>query len=139
MRTIIITAILLAQLSVNAAAAGCAGADPAITSVRVQNVSGNGSLNHYTLVGKVTNLGNQRQASNVLQFVDIYQNGTRLEDRGVPPLAPGQSYTFSYVWQRASDAGTNTTAFDFRLRMTSPSPPGNQDCSAGNDTFRLTF
>jgi len=42
----------------------------------VQNVTGNGSLSHYTLVGTVTNLGNQRQASNVLQFVDIYQNGT---------------------------------------------------------------
>ena len=139
MRTIILTAVLLAQLSVNAAAAGCAGADPAITSVRVQNVTGNGSVNHYTMVGRVTNLGNQRQASNVLQFVDIYQNGTRLEDRGVPPLAPGQSSTFSYVWQRASDAGKNTTTFDFRIRMTSPSPPGNQDCNPGNDTFSLTF
>jgi hypothetical protein len=139
MRTIILTAVLLAQLTVNAAAAGCAGADPAITSVRVQNVTGNGSVNHYTMVGRVTNLGNQRQASNVLQFVDIYQNGTRLEDRGVPPLAPGQSSTFSYVWQRASDAGKNTTTFDFRIRMTSPSPPGNQDCNPGNDTFSLTF
>jgi subtilase family serine protease len=139
MRIIILTAVLLAQLSVNAAAAGCAGADPALTSVRVQNVTGNGSLNHYTLVGRVTNLGNQSQASNVLQFVDIYQNGTRLEDRGVPPLAPGQSYTFSYVWQRAADAGTNTTTFDFRIRMASPSPPGNQDCNPGNDTLHLTF
>ena len=139
MRTIILTAVLLTQLSVNAAAAGCAGADPAITSVRVQNVSGNGSLNHYTLVGKVTNLGNQGQASSVLQFVDIYQNGTRLEDRGVPPLAQGQSYTFSYDWQRASDAGTGTTTMHFSLRMTSPSPPGSQDCNTGNDTFNVTF
>ncbi|MFZ0575843.1 MAG: hypothetical protein WA304_10815 [Candidatus Cybelea sp.] len=139
MRIIILTAVLLAQLSVNAAAAGCAGADPAITSVRVQSVTNDGSLNHYTLVGRVTNLGNQRQASNVLQFVDIYQDATRLEDRGVPPLAPGQSYPFSYVWQRASDAGKNTTTFDFRLRMTSPSPPGNEDCNSGNDTFSLRF
>ncbi|MGC2633723.1 MAG: CARDB domain-containing protein [Candidatus Cybelea sp.] len=139
MRTIILTAVLLSQLPVNAAAAGCPGADPAITSVRVQNVTANGSANRYTLAGTVTNLGNQRQASNVLQFVDIYQDGTRLEDRGVPPLAPGQSYTFSYVWMRALDAGTNTTTFDFRIRMTSPSPAGNQDCNPGNDTYRLRF
>jgi subtilase family serine protease len=134
-----LTAIFLAQLSANAGAAGCAGADPAIVSAKVQNVAGNGSVNHYTLVGKVTNLGSVKQASNVLQFVDIYQNGTRLEDRGVPPLAPGQSYTFSYDWQRASDAGKGTTTMQFRLRMTSPSPPGSEDCNPGNDTYSVTF
>jgi hypothetical protein len=139
MRTVMLTAILLAQLSANAAAASCAGADPGIVSVKVGNVAGNGSVNHYTLVGKVTNLGSAKQASNVLQFVDIYQNGTRLEDRGVPPLAPGQSYTFSYDWQRASDAGTGTTTMNFSLRMTSPSPPGNEDCNPGNNTYSVTF
>jgi hypothetical protein len=139
MRTVILIVVLLAQLSVSAAAAGCVGADPAITSVRVQNVTGNGGANRYTLVGTVTNLGDRKQASNVLQFVDIYQDGTRLEDRGVPPLAPGQSYTFSYVWLRASDAGTNTSAFGFRIRMTSPSPPGNEDCNPANDTYSLRF
>jgi len=139
MRTVILTAVLLAGLSANGAAAGCAGADPAIVSVKVQNVTNNGSANHYTLVGRVTNLGTAKQASNVLQFVDIYRNGTRLEDRGVPPLAAGQSYTFSYDWQRASDAGTGTTTMRFSLRMTSPSPPGNQDCNPGNDTYNVTF
>jgi subtilase family serine protease len=139
MRTVILAAVLLGQLAANGAAASCAGADPAIVSAKVQNVTSNGSVNHYTLVGRVTNLGTAKQASNVLQFVDIYQNGTRLEDRGVPPLAPGQSYTFSYDWQRASDAGTGTTTMYFRLRMTSPSPPGNQDCNPGNDTKSVTF
>jgi subtilase family serine protease len=139
MRTVILTAVLLAQLSANAAAATCAGADPALVSVKVQNVAGNGSVDHYTLVGRVTNLGAAKQASNVLQFVDIYQYEARLEDRGVPPLAPGQSYTFSYDWQRASDAGNGTTTLRFKLRMTSPSPPGNQDCNLGNDTYSVTF
>ncbi|HLY01692.1 MAG TPA: CARDB domain-containing protein [Candidatus Cybelea sp.] len=139
MRTLILTAVLLAGLCTDGAAATCAGADPAIVSVKVQNVAGNGSVNHYTLVGRVTNLGNRKQASNVLQFVDIYQNGTRLEDRGVPPLAPGQSYTFSYDWQRAMDAGSGTTTLHFSLRMTSPSPPGNEDCNPGNNTSSVTF
>jgi subtilase family serine protease len=138
MRSMILV-VLLAALSANAAAASCTGADPAITSIKVQNVANDGSVNHYTLVGRVTNLGSQKQASNVLQFVDIYQNGTRLEDRGIPPLAPGQSYTFSYVWQRAADAGSNTTTFNFSIRITSPSPPGNEDCNLANDRYNLTF
>jgi subtilase family serine protease len=140
MRSIMIFGlVLLAELPVGAPAATCSGADPAITSVKVQSVNGSGSLNRYTIVGSVTNLGSQKQASNVLQFVDLYQNGTRLEDRGIPPLAPGQTYTWSYVWGRASDAGPNTTTFHFNLRMTQLSPPGSQDCNAGNNTFSLTF
>lgn len=135
----IVTVMLLGQLATNAAAATCAGADPAITSVKVQNVSSNGSLNSYTLVGTVTNLGSQKQASNVLQFVDIYQDRTRLNDRGIPPLAPGQSYTYSYLWQRAADAGNGTTTFHFNLRMVQPATPGSQDCDTANDTYRITF
>lgn len=138
MRTIILAVVLLAGPSANAVA-GCVGADPAITSVRVQNVAGNGSVNHYTLVGTVANLGTQRQASNVLQFVDIYQYGVRLNDRGIPPLAPGESYTFSYGWQRASDAGDGTTTLHFRLRFVRPSPPGSEDCNPANDTYSVRF
>jgi subtilase family serine protease len=138
MRTITLI-VLAAMLPANAPAATCAGADPAITSVKVANVSANGSLNLYTLVGTVTNLGSQRQASNVLQFVDIYTNGQRVNDRGIPPLAPGQSHTFSYVWQRSTDAGNNTTRMRFSLRFVQPSPPGSQDCNLANDSATIRF
>jgi subtilase family serine protease len=139
MRTVTLILVLLAQLPVNAVAATCAGADPAITSVKVTNTASDGSLNRYTLVGTVTNLGGRKQASNVLQFVDIYQAGDRVTNRGIPPLAPGQSHTFSYVWQRAADAGNGTTTLRFNIRMTQPVPPGNQDCDLTNDAYHIRF
>ncbi len=121
-----------------APAASCHGVDLGITSVKVANVTSNGSVNHYTLVGTITNTGDQKQASNALQFVDIYTNGQRVNDRGIPPLAPGQSYTFSYVWQRSTDAGNNTTLMRFSLRMVPPSA-GNADCNPANDTTTIRF
>lgn len=136
---VIVAAALLATPSANAAAAGCAGSDPAITSVRVANVANNGLVNHYTLVGTIANLGNQSQAKNVLQFVDIYYSGNRINDRGIPPLAPGQSYNFSYDFQRSTDAGTGTTQLHFRIRFVQPSPPGSEDCDLSNDTYVVRF
>jgi subtilase family serine protease len=139
MRIAIFALTFVAALPAGAQAAGCSGADPALTSVKVANVTSDGSLKTYTLVGTVTNLGNQKQASNVLQFVDISLNGARLNDRGIPPLAPGQSYTFSYAWQRAVGAGDGTTTMHFHIRMVQPSPPGKQDCDTSNDTASLRF
>lgn len=136
MRTTILGLALLAS-STHTAAAGCVGADPAISSVKVQNVADNGTLKRYTLVGTVTNLGNKRQSSNLLQFVDIDDGKQRLDDRGVPPLAPGQSYTFSYLWSRSADAGAGTTTLTFRLREMQPGL--SENCNSGNDTSRLTF
>lgn len=139
MRTLSLVLILLAQIPAAAQAASCNGADPAITSVKVANVASDGGANHYTLAGTVTNLGSAKQSTNVLQFVDIYQGKTRLEDRGIPPLAPGQSYNWTYVWTRASDAGNGTTTFHFSIRMTQPAAPGAEDCNTANDTYTLTF
>jgi subtilase family serine protease len=121
-----------------ASAVACHGIDLGITSVKVAKVTSNGSLNKYTLVGTVANLGDQRQPSNALQFVDLFTNGQRVEDRGIPPLAPGQSYTFSYIWPRATDAGSNTTVMRFSLRMVPPSA-GNSDCNPSNDTTTIRF
>jgi hypothetical protein len=131
--------IFLAQLPLGASAASCAGGDPAITSVKVGNVSSNGGLTSYTIDGVVANLGSARQASNVLQFVDIYQGKTRLDVRGIPPLAPGQNYAWSYVWHRASDAGSGTTTLRLSLRMVQPPGVGSEDCNASNDFNSVTF
>lgn len=128
-----------ALLPIHAAAASCAGADPAITSVKVQNVSTSGSINQYHILGTVTNLGSMKQGGNVLQSVDIFRDGQHMDTRGIPPLAPGQTYSFTYIWQRASDAGQGSTAMVFKMRFTQPSPPGNEDCNANNDSFTLTF
>jgi hypothetical protein len=131
-----ITATLFAALlcPLGASAASCAGANPAITSVVVKNVSSAGQLNTYHMVGTVTNLGSAGQPSNTLQFVDIYVDGQKHNDRGIPPLAPGQSYTFGFDWSRSSDAGPGSTTVRFRIRMVQGS-----DCNPANGSNSVTF
>jgi hypothetical protein len=133
-RTMTVLVFILGQTAIGAAAATCAGANPAITSVAVKNVTSNGSLNDYHLVGTVTNLGSMAQSRDVLQFVDIYAYGEKKDSRGIPPLAPGQSSTFSYLWQRSVGAGNGTTTLDFRIAMHQ-----GEDCNPANGTYHVTF
>ncbi len=126
--------VVLALAPAGAPAATCAGPNPAITSVAVKNVTTDGKTNQYNIAGTVTNLGSQAQPSNTLQFVDIYVNEMKRDERGIPPLAPGQSYNFGYTWVRAVDAGTGTTTVHFRIRMVQ-----GQDCNPANGKNSLTF
>lgn len=133
----LLTAGLLAAFAiapVGASAAACSGANPAITNVVVKNVTSNGSTNQYHLQGTVTNLGSEAQPSNTLQFVDIFVDRMKRDDRSIPPLTPGQSYTFGYTWTRAADAGNNTTTAHFGIRMVQ-----GTDCNPSNGTFSVTF
>ncbi|MBV8373883.1 MAG: hypothetical protein JO302_00080 [Candidatus Eremiobacteraeota bacterium] len=116
----IMSLVFLALLQFPIAAhAGCDGANPAITAVTLQGVNHTPHLDLYHVTAKVTNLGNRGQSGDVLQFVDVVQYDGRLDDRGIPPLAPGQSYTVTYVWPRSSDAGKWTSPLDFRIRTVS--------------------
>ncbi|MBV9234029.1 MAG: hypothetical protein JO030_08300 [Candidatus Eremiobacteraeota bacterium] len=117
-----------------APAATCSGPNPAIVSAAVGNVTTSGTLNTYHITGTVTNLGSQGQPSRTLQFVDIYQYGNKLDSKAVPPLAPGQSYHFTYQWQRNVDARHGSTPLEFRIRMVQGS-----DCNPANGVRRLTF
>jgi CARDB protein len=134
LRVLTAVPLLLALAPAAAPAANCAGADPAITSVIVKNVTTSGQVNTYHMIGTVTNLGSQGQPSNTLQFVDVYVNQVKRDDRGIPPLAPGQSYTFGYDWQRSTDAGAGTTTAHFVIRMVRGS-----DCNPSNGTNSVTF
>ena len=118
----VMLAILLASAPVSAlAAANCDGPNPAVTSVALRNVSHTPHLDFYHVTATVTNLGSQAQPGDALQFVDVVQYGGRLDDRGIPPLAPGQSYTIDYTWPRSADAGKMTSPLDFRMRSVTSS------------------
>jgi hypothetical protein len=117
---------LLSQIPIAGLAATCDGANPAITSVTLQGLTRTRHLDLYHVTATVTNLGSEAQPGNVLQFVDVSQYGARLDDRGVPPLGRGQSYTVSYVWPRSADAGKWTSPLDFRVRLVAPA----QNCAA---------
>jgi hypothetical protein len=116
-----------------ASAATCAGPDPAITSVKIKGVATSNALNHYTMIGNVTNVGGRNQASNVIQTIAIFDGAQQVDAKGIPPLGVGQSYSFTYVWPRATDAGNGTTTFNFRLKTP------DVDCGTANDSYRLTF
>ncbi len=115
-----------------ASGAACAGADPAITSVTTSQAAG-GDVNTYTLDVTVTNLGSARQPGNTLQSVVIYLDGQKKDRKGLPPLGPGQTYSFPYVVHRNPDAARGSTSVRFRLVQTPPAA----DCSDPRDTKRV--
>ena len=130
--TVLLGTLLLAQNT------ACSGADPAIVSVRVASSTVQAGNTIYHLTGIVQNVGKVKQASNVLQFIDIDIGGTgKVDSRGVPPLAPGQRYTFGYDFKRSSGAGLGSSRLHFKLDFRQPSPPGSQDCNPANDEFTL--
>jgi hypothetical protein len=114
------------------AAAACSSASPAVTAVTLQSVTRTPYLNLYKVSATVTNSGGEAQSGDVLQFVDVVQYGGRLDDRGIPPLGPGQSYTVTYVWPRSADAGKLTSPLNFRIRYVGPS--GAQSCTSSRSS-----
>jgi hypothetical protein len=139
MNKIVLAFLVLAQGSTGLANAACTGADQAIVSAHVKGIAADGHVNRYTLNIRVINFGNLKQPSNVLQSVEIYQNGIKLDTKGLPPLRAHQAYSFPYIFQRSIDAGDGTSTLALRLVMRQPSPPGKQDCNAANDRYSLTF
>jgi hypothetical protein len=122
-----------------AAPASCAGPDPAITGAVVASQSMQpGGLNSYTIAITVQNMGTKGQPSNLLQSVEVMQNGDHVDQKGLQPLRPGQKQTVMYTFTRSHGAAPHTTRFTFTLAQKGMSIPGPQDCSADNDTFRLT-
>ncbi len=105
----------VAQLPIGAFAA-CTTSGAKVAAVAVQTVSHTPYLNLYHVRVTVTNRGSHSQSGNVLQFVDVTQYGDRLDDKGIPPLAPGESYSWTYVWKRSAEAGSGTTPLNFRYR-----------------------
>lgn len=108
-------------------------------AVAVKGSNTDGKVTNYTIAGTVANLGRRGQASNVLQFVDISENGIRRDAKSIPPLRPGKSFVFTYVYQRSSDAGSGTSNLNFQIRFRNPSPPGSANCNSSNDTAQLTI
>jgi hypothetical protein len=118
------------------AASTCRGADPAITNVSTSQIGGD--MTTYALKVTVANVGSSDQRKNVLQSVKIILDGQKKDQKGVPPLAAGQSYTFTYDVHRASDAGPGTTRVGLRLVMDG-STDATQNCSTANDFRRVVF
>jgi hypothetical protein len=119
-----------------AALTGAACANPSILSAHVQPVITNGSLNHYSIAITVQNRGSVRQPSDLLQSVDVFQDGLRVDRLGLQPLRPQQRQKVTYGFDRATDAGDGTTSLTFTLDFNGRSGK-TVDCGAGNESFTL--
>jgi hypothetical protein len=128
------TAILYAAAVTTSAAWACAGPDPAIAQVRVENVQSNGGQNTYHIVGTVTNEGSAGQPANTVQFVDVYVDNVKKDSLSIPPLHIAQYHTFRYKWSRSADAGKGTTTVRFEMNMVH-----GKDCDPANGVNSVTF
>jgi len=124
----------LTALLAMASGATCSGADPAITNVRTSQAA-DGEVNAYTLNITVANLGSSRQPGNTLQSVVIYLDGQKKDEKGLPPLGPGQNYSFPYVVHRNADAARGSTSVRLHLVQSQPAAA----CSDTNATKRIVI
>ena len=135
----VLSMLALAVGSALPAVAACSGADPGITAAKVASKSTSGGLTTYKLSITVTNQGSQGQAGNVLQSVQMVQDSVKVDEKGIPPLKAGASYTFTHNYVRNVDAGNGTTVYHFNLFMHQPTGTGPANCSTANDRYTLTF
>jgi len=113
--TILSTMLVAATLGPAHAAASCSPGDITITGATLQSISADGSLSDVHVAVTVKNGGSAQQPGNTLQSVATYQAGNKVGSKGIPPLRPGQAYTFVYTFQRAADAAPRSTTLIFRL------------------------
>lgn len=122
-------------LIIIAALTSCA--NPSILSAKVQSMNTNGGLQHITIGITVENLGELKQPGNLLQSIDVLQDGDKVGKIGLQPLAPKQSQKLSYAFDRSVDAGAGTTNLTFRLDFNGRSG-SDVSCHAGRETLKFT-
>jgi hypothetical protein len=112
----------------------CAG--PAITHAVASQAGSNGDLNTYDVAITVRNTGSQGEPSSLLQSVQVYQDQTKVDQKGTQPLAAGGSTTVHYRFSRSSEAEQGSTHLHFRLVLKDPHGTPFGDCTPDND-YRL--
>jgi hypothetical protein len=131
-----LTPLLVALLAGNVQiAAACP--EPAMMQAAVRSVTQNGDLNHYVVAITVTNQGGAAQPGNTLQSVAVYQDTDKVDQKGLPPLRPGQSATVTYAFDRSTLARARTTKLRFKLVFKN-SVPGAVACDVPNDETSLS-
>jgi hypothetical protein len=127
---------LILAATLTATSPSCA--NPTILSTAVQNVTTNGDLNHYTIAITVQNQGTVRQPKNLLQSIDVFKAGQRIDRIGLQPLGPGQSQTVTFGFDRSTDAGDRSTRLRFAIDLNGMTG-SDVDCRAGNEVANLRF
>ena len=128
--------LYLAATLVASALPPCSGAAPAITSAALKSAATDGALKHYVVAITVMNQGNARQPGNLLQSVDVFQDGVKVGKIGLQPLKPSQTQTVTYGFDRALDAGDGTT--HLKLMLDFNGMTGSMvNCRSSGGAYRL--
>jgi hypothetical protein len=128
-----LASVLLVAAAAAPAAARCP-ADVAIVGASLKSIDAAGPIGKVNVAITVRNVGTARQPGNTLQSVQIFQGETKTGTKGIPPLRPGESYTFIYSFPRSVEAARHST--QLALRLVVASPPGIE-CVSSNDFFKL--
>ena len=128
---------LLAALSLPLLAAttnACVG--PTITNAVATQAGTNGNLTSYDVAVTVKNTGSQAEPASLLQSVQVYQDQTKVDQKGTQPLAAGASTTVHYSFSRSSEAEQGSTHLHFRLVLKDPHGTAFSDCTPDSN-YRL--
>jgi hypothetical protein len=110
--------------------------DSAITSAVVTNVGNDGGLTTYDVAITVKNAGPAAEPSSLLESVQVFQDTTKVDQKGTPPLGAGRSAIVHYRFSRSSEAHTGSTHLRFRLVSSDPHE-AITECSTANTTYRI--
>ncbi len=110
-------------------------ASPTITSAVATPVGSNGNLTTYDIAIRVKNTGSA-EPSSLLQSVQVFQDATKVDQKGTPPLSAGGAATVHYRFQRSAEARPGSTHLRFQLMVSDPHGP-TTECSAANSTYRI--
>jgi hypothetical protein len=133
----LLSAALLGPIVV-AANGSCSGADPAIVGAAVKSMTRDGALNHYVVDITVTNRGSAGQPGNTLQSVEVFQDATKVDQKGLPPLKPGQTAVVEYRFVRSHLAEHNSTRLRFQIQAQGSAGATGAGCSTDDQTSRLS-
>ena len=125
----LLAALSLPILAVTSSA--CAG--PAITNAVAAQAGTNGDLTTYDVTVRVKNVGPASEPDSLLQSVQVFQDQTKVDQKGTQPLAAGASETVHYQFSRSSEAEAGSTHLHFRLVLSDPHGTPFSDCTPNND------
>jgi len=113
----------------------CAG--PTITNAVATQTGSNGDLTTYDIAVTVKNTGSAAEPSSLLQSVEVYQDATKVDQKGTQPLAAGAATTVHYRFSRSSEAQSGSTHLRLRLVLSDPHGSAFTNCSPESNSFRL--
>ncbi len=112
----------------------CRGGAPVIASAVSRVGKNDGGVNTYVVHVVVVNHGGT-QKSNVLQSVAVYQNGDKVNEKGIPPLRAGASYAFDQTLQRSDESHSDATSLRFQVHAVANATGA---CYGGGAAYRLS-